>query len=62
MLTVGVSESEVARMASLNPARLLDTDHDCGSVEEGKRADLVALDKSLNARLTIIGGEIISHD
>ena len=62
MLTVGVSESEVARMASLNPARLLDIDHDCGSVEEGKRADLVALDKSLNARLTIIGGEIISHE
>ena len=62
MLTVGVSESEVARMASLNPARLLHIDHDCGSVEEGKRADLVALDKSLNARLTIIGGEIISHE
>ena len=61
MLTVGVSESEVARMASLNPARLLRIDHDCGSVEEGKRADLVALDKSLNPRLTIIGGEIIRN-
>ena len=62
MLALGISESEVARMASLNPARLLRIDRNCGSVEEGKRADLVALDKSLNPRLTIIGGEIISHD
>ena len=62
MLALGISESEVARMASLNPARLLRIDRNCGSVEEGKRADLVALDKSLNPRLTIIGGEIISRD
>jgi len=55
---LGTSEPDVARMASLNPARLLRIDHDCGSVAEGKRADLVVLDKTLNTRLIIIGGEI----
>jgi N-acetylglucosamine-6-phosphate deacetylase len=58
MLSLGVSESEVARMASLNPARLLGIDDDCGSIEAGKRADLVALDEKSNVKLTIIGGKI----
>jgi N-acetylglucosamine-6-phosphate deacetylase len=56
MLSLGVSESEVARMAALNPARLLGIDDDCGSIQEGKRADIVALDRDGNVRLTIIGG------
>lgn len=56
MLSLGVPESQVARMASLNPARLLGIDDDCGSIEEGKRADLVALDQRRNVRLTLIGG------
>ena len=56
MLSLGVSESDVARMASLNPARLLGIDDDCGSIQEGKRADLVALDREGKVRMTIIGG------
>lgn len=56
MLSLSVSETEVARMASLNPARLLGIDHDCGSIKEGKRADLVALDREGQLQLTIIGG------
>jgi N-acetylglucosamine-6-phosphate deacetylase len=58
MLSLGFSEPEVARMASSNPARLLGIDQEYGSIEEGKRADLVALDEDQNVRLTIIGGEI----
>jgi N-acetylglucosamine-6-phosphate deacetylase len=58
MLSLGVSELEVARMASLNPARLLGIDDDCGSIEEGKRADLVALDEARNLRLTIVRGHV----
>lgn len=56
MRSLGVSESGLARMASLNPARLLGIADDCGSIEEGKRADLVALDRDGNVRLTIVGG------
>jgi N-acetylglucosamine-6-phosphate deacetylase len=58
MLSLGSSEVEVAQMASLNPARLLGVDDECGSIEAGKRADLVALDENLNVRLTVIGGKI----
>ena len=54
--SLGVSYVDLARMASLNPARLLRVDHVCGSIEPGKRADLVALDQSGNVKLTLVGG------
>jgi N-acetylglucosamine-6-phosphate deacetylase len=62
MLSLGFSENEVARMSSTNPARLLRMDDDCGSIEGGKRADLVALDQAKNVRLTIVGGQIAFQD
>ena len=58
MLSLGTSEGDVARMASLNPARLLGIDRDCGSIEEGKRADLVAVDESGEVQLTVTGGNV----
>jgi N-acetylglucosamine-6-phosphate deacetylase len=58
MLSLGASELDVARMAATNPARLLRLDPACGVIEEGKRADLVALDPDGNVRLTVIGGGI----
>jgi len=54
--SLGVSYVDLARMASLNPARLLGIDRECGSIEAGKRADLVALDPDGNIKLTLIGG------
>jgi N-acetylglucosamine-6-phosphate deacetylase len=56
MLSLGASECDVARMASLNPSRLLGIDRDCGSIEEGKRADLMALDFRGEIELIIISG------
>ena len=58
MASLGRSEVELAGMASTNPARLLGIDRDCGTVEEGKRADLVALDAEGDVVLTLVGGEI----
>ncbi len=58
MLSLGVSEVDCATMASTNPARLLGVGGDCGSIEEGKRADLVAVDADGNVRLTIVGGNV----
>ncbi len=55
--SLGVSYGDLARMASLNPARLLGLDNVCGSIEPGKRADLVALDNDNNPVLTIISGK-----
>jgi N-acetylglucosamine-6-phosphate deacetylase len=59
MRSLGVSDVEIAQMAATNPARLLRLDHECGSIEAGKRADLVALDKDGNVRLTVVGGEVV---
>ncbi len=61
MHSLGVAYVDLAQMASLNPARLLGVDRECGSIELGKRADLVALDSDNNPILTIIGGKIISR-
>jgi N-acetylglucosamine-6-phosphate deacetylase len=58
MRSIGSSDAEIGRMASLNPARLLGIDRDCGSIEAGKRADLVALDNDANVRLTLISGRV----
>ena len=55
--SLGVSYVDLARMASLNPARLLGVDQTCGSIEPGKRADLVALDQHGNIKLTLIAGK-----
>lgn len=56
--SLGVSYVDLARMASTNPARLLGIDDVCGTIELGKRADLVALDNSNNPVLPIIEGHI----
>ncbi|MDT7687841.1 MAG: N-acetylglucosamine-6-phosphate deacetylase [Acidobacteriota bacterium] len=58
MRALGLGEPEVARVASLNPARLLGLERDRGSIEECKRADLTALDAEGQVRLTLIGGRI----
>jgi N-acetylglucosamine-6-phosphate deacetylase len=57
MHSLGVSYTELAEMASGNPARLLGLHDAYGSIEVGKRADLVALDQNDNVKLTIIGGD-----
>jgi N-acetylglucosamine-6-phosphate deacetylase len=59
--SLGVSYIDLATMASLNPARLLGVDKDCGSIEPCKRADLVALDQDGNLKLTLIGGRSVQN-
>ncbi len=58
MRSLGASETDIARMTATNPARLLRLADDCGSIEEGKRADLVALDDGGDVRLTMVGGRV----
>lgn len=53
----GVPLPEAVRMASLTPAKIIGLDRDIGSLEVGKRADLVVLDAELNVRQVYVGGE-----
>ena len=60
MLSLGFSEIEVAKMSAANPAKLLGLD-DRGTIEVGKRADLVGVDASGNIVFTMIGGKMAAH-
>jgi N-acetylglucosamine-6-phosphate deacetylase len=53
----GVPLHEAIRMASLTPARILGIESDIGSLEVGKRADLLVLDQALNVKQVYVGGE-----
>jgi N-acetylglucosamine-6-phosphate deacetylase len=52
----GVPLVETVRMASLTPAQIAGLDRDLGSLQVGKRADMVVLDQGLLVRQVFIGG------
>lgn len=58
MLSIGFSPIQVSKMGSANPAKLLGIEKDFGSIEVGKRADLVALDEEGNITLSLVNGDI----
>jgi len=45
-------------MASRNPARVLGMDHEIGSIEVGKRADLVFVDDRFNVQQVMLAGKL----
>lgn len=51
--------NEIINMASLNPAKAIGMDHQLGSIQKGKCADLVIFDKNMNVINTIIDGNIV---
>ncbi|MDR3635825.1 MAG: N-acetylglucosamine-6-phosphate deacetylase [Isosphaeraceae bacterium] len=53
---------EVVRMASLTPARIAGQDRELGSIELGKRADVVVLDRDLNVRRVFVDGVELCTD
>ncbi|MEA2015781.1 MAG: N-acetylglucosamine-6-phosphate deacetylase [Actinomycetota bacterium] len=56
---VGVSLPEAARMATVNPAKRLGIEDRKGSIETGKDADIVILDKNLEVDTTIAKGMVV---
>jgi N-acetylglucosamine-6-phosphate deacetylase len=60
MRSLGFNDVEIARMASANPAKLLGLEATRGSIEVGKRADLVGINANGNIAFTMIGGAIVS--
>ena len=59
----GMPLEEAVLAASSTPARAIRMDHEIGSIRAGKRADMVALDKSLKVRKVWIDGrEAVSSE
>lgn len=56
LLRDGFPLTDVAKMASLNPAKTLKIDHLTGSIQAGKAADLVILDNNYNVLATYVDG------
>ncbi len=54
----GVNIIDAVKMASLNPARLLGIEDRKGSLEIGKDADSIILDKNFNVELTMVEGKV----
>lgn len=61
---LGFNLQEIAFMSARNPARLLGIDGDTGTIEVGKRADLVVLGPDFQIDMVFIGGQIVGgpHD
>jgi len=56
---VGVSLMEAVQMATFNPAKRLGVEDRKGSLESGKDADIVILNKKLEVELTMIAGKVV---
>jgi N-acetylglucosamine-6-phosphate deacetylase len=59
-IEAGLLEVVASRAASLNPARLLGIAGDVGSIEAGKRADLVVLDAAREVVAVIAAGDVVA--
>jgi N-acetylglucosamine-6-phosphate deacetylase len=55
----GCSAVEAVRTVTYNAARVLALEHEKGTIEVGKDADLVLLDGDLSVRATIVAGQIV---
>ena len=50
------------RMATLNPARLLGIDDTVGSLEPGKKANLIIMDDMVNIKSVFLEGQLVAKD
>ena len=60
MFSLDFSAAEVSQMGSLNPARLLGIDRTHGSLEVGKRADIVGRNYDGSLEFVIVGGRHVT--
>jgi N-acetylglucosamine-6-phosphate deacetylase len=50
----------VLKFATINPARMARLDHDVGSLEAGKKANILIMDDMINIKKVIFKGEDIA--
>jgi len=56
---VGIQLPKAIQMASYNPAKSIRIDGKKGSLEPGKDADIVILNKKLEVELTMVAGKVV---
>ena len=62
VLSFGIPMKQAIKSATINPARAIRVDDKTGSVEEGKNADILVVDKDMNIKLVVVRGEIkVNH-
>ena len=59
LLRFGVPFADALAACTINPARVIGADKDAGSIEEGKRADLIFVDDSMNLKHVMVKGKMI---
>ena len=62
MKHTGYGLCHAIRMATINPARLLGIDHLVGSLEPGKKANLILIDDTVRVKEVILEGELAVED
>lgn len=58
VISFGIPEKQAVKSATINPAKAISVDDKTGSIEEGKLADILVVDKDYNIKLVIVKGEI----
>lgn len=55
----GVPLQDAVRMMTATPASIIGKQHEIGSLEVGKKADIVMFDEDLRILMTMIGGQVV---
>ena len=64
-IAMGIPKGSAIKAATINPAKSIGMDREVGSIEIGKRADILVTDNELNLETVIINGNIVKtlqHD
>ena len=59
LVKMGFSMNEVSKMGSYNPAKAIGMDNEIGSIESGKRANIIIVDEAFNVNSVFLDGSKI---
>lgn len=55
----GVSFEDALKMATINPAKAIGLDKEIGSIQKGKRADIIAINDDYHVVFTMVDGKVV---
>lgn len=62
LISFGIDLEKALKACTINPARAVKCDNVCGTIEQGKNADLIFVDNDLNISAVMIKGKFLSED